>query len=212
MASSRIQTHCFLPIEPFDGTNHFRRWQESILLCLRTLGIGYVLFDRRPSSADAAEQWDRDDALCRGHILHTLADCVFDVHIHRSTAKNLWDALHDTYVVEERCSSFRRFTRFVMVDDEPILEQVAKFHALASDVNSKGVVFPEKYLVRELILKLPPPSWSEAKMALLINGRDLSMEEVCMRIRRLKAYYRFADEQEEEEGADKRENAGCKVL
>ncbi|XP_010913832.1 uncharacterized protein [Elaeis guineensis] len=207
MASLPTLTHCFLPIEPFNGRNHFRRWRESILLRLLTLDIAHVLSDRRPSSTDAAKQWDRDDALCRGHILHTLADRVFDLHVHRSTAKDLWDALQYTYGVEPN-TSFRRLTRFVMVDEEPVLEQVAKFHALASEAKSQGDGLPETYLVKQLMLVLPP-SWYKEPVDLLKKERDMSMDEVCWRIRQQEAFNRLV---KEDEGVDKRDNAGCKAL
>ena len=77
-----------LPIKPLDGAGGYLRWKESLLLRMRirTLSVAHVVFEARPAGAGAgaggdndeaaAKKWARDDAVCRGHILATLSDCL----------------------------------------------------------------------------------------------------------------------------------------
>ncbi|KAF8772828.1 hypothetical protein HU200_005212 [Digitaria exilis] len=72
-----------LPIKPLDGADGYLRWKESMLLRLHSVDVAHVLSDEPPaaSAAAAAKKWARDDAVCRGHILHALSDRIFPDYV-----------------------------------------------------------------------------------------------------------------------------------
>ncbi|KAJ3677468.1 hypothetical protein LUZ60_003192 [Juncus effusus] len=126
-----------LPIEALEGESGYRRWKEDILLHLRTVRLSHVLFDESPAdpkSSDATK-WANDDALCRGHILHTLSDRLFNLFSHKTTAKELWFALERTYTVDDvpRYKTAPWLVEAFEFDKyEPILEELARFDSMAA--------------------------------------------------------------------------------
>nr|CAB3480970.1 unnamed protein product [Digitaria exilis] len=123
-----------LPIKPLDGADGYLRWKESMLLRLHSVDVAHVLSDEPPaaSAAAAAKKWARDDAVCRGHILHALSDRIFPDYV-----RYAWEAVARTYDMEwtfdsynPQLRSFRQDFRFEK--GASFLEQLAHAEALAA--------------------------------------------------------------------------------
>ncbi|GFZ01083.1 hypothetical protein Acr_14g0007180 [Actinidia rufa] len=79
---------------------------------LTTLKVVYVLTTQSPEEKDDETlvqaqdmiKWENDDYICRGHILNALSDALFDVYQNSEMAKELWDALHAKYLIDDATS------------------------------------------------------------------------------------------------------------
>ena len=49
-------------------------------------------------------QWEKNDFICRGHILNGMCDFLFDIYEFHESAKILWDSLEDKYTLEDASS------------------------------------------------------------------------------------------------------------
>ncbi|GKV49007.1 hypothetical protein SLEP1_g55781 [Rubroshorea leprosula] len=105
----------FQKLDRFDGGN-FIQWQRKMHIFLTTLNISYVLTDARPEENEnetlqdtrKRKKWENDDYVCRGCILNGMCDSLFDIYVHESTAKELWDKLEARYMNEDATNSGAR--------------------------------------------------------------------------------------------------------
>ncbi|GKD18848.1 hypothetical protein Tco_1208006 [Tanacetum coccineum] len=89
----------FGKLDKFEGHN-FRWWQKKIHLLFTTLKVVYVLTTPIPEllEDDTVEairrraKWENDDYICRGHILNSMSDSLFDIYQNVESAKELWDS------------------------------------------------------------------------------------------------------------------------
>jgi hypothetical protein len=76
-------------LDRFDGTN-YTRWQDKMTFLLTSLKVHYVLDPDltpfpEPTKNDSEEvkkermKRKEDELLCRGHILNTLSDRLYDL-------------------------------------------------------------------------------------------------------------------------------------
>nr|GEW18362.1 hypothetical protein [Tanacetum cinerariifolium] len=56
-------------------------------------------------------KWEKDDYICRGHILNDMSDSLFDIYQNAESAKALWESLESKYKAED--ASAKKF-----LDDE----------------------------------------------------------------------------------------------
>ncbi|KAJ1268454.1 hypothetical protein BS78_07G136700 [Paspalum vaginatum] len=165
-----------LPIKPLDCADGYLRWKESVLLRLHSADVAHVLFDDPPpaattaAAAAAAKKWARDDAVCRGHILHALSDRIFPDYVRHATGRALWEAVARTYdldsiftLYERQLERFRHDFRFDR--GTPLLEQLAHAEALAST----GDCYSDSTVAHMICDKLP------AGMATVIRFGDGGM-------------------------------------
>ena len=82
-------------LEPFDG-NHYKWWSERMLFYLEAIRVNYVLFDDCvPTNMDesacsaSALIYEKDNCICRGHILHYLSNSLFDIYCSYKSAKEI---------------------------------------------------------------------------------------------------------------------------
>jgi hypothetical protein len=66
---------------------------------------------------------ERDDALCRGHILATLSDRLLPLYAHHATAGAVWRAVGLTYDLDAGMDAFR------YDEGTPLLENLARLQA-----------------------------------------------------------------------------------
>nr|GEV24929.1 zinc finger, CCHC-type [Tanacetum cinerariifolium] len=72
-------------LDKFEG-HDFRRWQKKMHFLLTTLEVVYVLTTPMPKLLEDATveairiraNWENDDYICRGHILNSMSDSLFD--------------------------------------------------------------------------------------------------------------------------------------
>ena len=96
----KVISQDFVKLDRFDGTN-FTRWQDKIRFFLTAMKIFYVL---DPTLVPIPEPTDEDDdelkadrkkrqedeLLCRGHILNTLSDRLYDLYTDNPSAVEIW--------------------------------------------------------------------------------------------------------------------------
>lgn len=117
-----------LKLDRMDGMSFIRR-REKMKLLLTAHNMYYVLEEdnRMIAEIDQAEVRKRahDDMLCRGYILTTLTDRLYDLYEPLQSAKEVWDAL--MYNTEKQGADkfvIFNFFEFNMKDQESILDQV----------------------------------------------------------------------------------------
>lgn len=101
----------FIKLDRFDGTN-FTRWRDKMIFLLSALNIYYVLDSALPPMPEpTAEDSDvvkeerkkreHDELLCRGHILNTLTDRLYDLYCNLKSPREIWTALQTAYQNEK---------------------------------------------------------------------------------------------------------------
>ncbi|GJW59609.1 zinc finger, CCHC-type containing protein [Tanacetum coccineum] len=72
---------------------------------------------------------EQDETLCRGYILSTLTDRLYDLYTPLTSAKEIWNSLEEKYTAEkegaEKFITFK-FFEFAMEDNISILDQIQK--------------------------------------------------------------------------------------
>ena len=123
----------FVRLDRFDEMN-FTRWQDKLKFMLTTLKIFYVLDPnlppiQEPNENDSDEvkafrnMHKEDEIMCRGYILNTLFERLYDLYTIEPFAKEKWKALEFNYKAEEDGTKkfliFKYFD-FHFIDDKPI--------------------------------------------------------------------------------------------
>ena len=87
METLREMTSNFQKLDKFKGIG-LQRWQKKMHFLLTTLKVVYVLNTPYPMETEnkSLEQtrrrskFENDDYICRGHILNSMSDVLFDVY------------------------------------------------------------------------------------------------------------------------------------
>jgi hypothetical protein len=96
-------------LDRFDG-NNYKRWKEKVEFLLTTLKVRYVLDTPCPvvpnegatvEQTDVKFKWEEDNYTCRGNILNTLIDPLFDMYALKKYAREIWEALENKYKTED---------------------------------------------------------------------------------------------------------------
>ena len=103
--------HELVKLDRFDGTN-FSWWKDKMKFLLTTLKFFYVLDSNlmhflTVSDEDTDEikaqrkKWEEDELICRGHILNTLSDRLYDLYTSMKSSSEIWNALEAKYKTEK---------------------------------------------------------------------------------------------------------------
>nr|GEY23714.1 reverse transcriptase, RNA-dependent DNA polymerase [Tanacetum cinerariifolium] len=105
---------------------------------------------------------DQDETLCKGYILSTLTDRLYDLYTPMTSTREIWNSLKEKYTAEkEGADKFItfKFFEFAMVDNVSILDQVHEFLILEEidahfkdftlDQNQKHLRIKEETHIRE---------------------------------------------------------------
>ncbi|XP_052177552.1 uncharacterized protein LOC127791608 [Diospyros lotus] len=178
----------------FNGED-FKRWQQKMVFYLTTLNLAYILKEACPVTPEenataeevvAKEALMHTDFLCRNYILSALPDSLYNVYCTAyPTVKELWDALDKKYKLEDAGTKkflVAKFLDYKMVDSKLVVNQLEELQVLFSDLLNKGLVINEPFQVAAVIEKLPP-SWKDFKNYLKHKRKELSMEDLAVRLR-----------------------------
>ena len=200
MESLKLMNQDMVKLDRFDG-NNFSRWQDKMKFLLTALKIFYILNpdlppvpeEPKPSEdgtlPDQAtvddvrkqrKQRGEDELLCRGHILNTLSDRLYDYFQQMKTAKEIWEALQFKYQAEEEGTNrflIAKYLNFKMVDTKSLLVQVHELQVIVSKLISLKIEIPEAFQVGAIIAKLPP-SWKEFGKKMIRKSEDISLEQL----------------------------------
>ncbi|GJZ72872.1 glucose-6-phosphate isomerase 1, chloroplastic, partial [Tanacetum coccineum] len=109
-----------IKLDKMDGRN-FTRWKEKTKFLLTAFKVYYVL--EGPPIGVMTEEEERkreqDETLCRGYILSTLTDRLYDLYTPMTSAREIWNSLKEKYTTEkEGADKFItfKFFEFVMED------------------------------------------------------------------------------------------------
>ncbi|KAM1493880.1 hypothetical protein ACFX10_025604 [Malus domestica] len=179
--------------EKFKGVD-FKRWQQKMLFFLTTMNLAHVVKEEAPVVTElpadkdmlsAIDAWTHSEFLCRNYILNGLDDCLYDVYSSCKTAKDLWDSLTKKYITEDAGSKkfiIGKFLKFNMVDSKPVMGQVEELQRLIHDLHAEGCSINEHFQVGAIIEKLPS-SWNDFKIYLKHKRREMSLEDLILRLR-----------------------------
>jgi hypothetical protein len=176
----------------FAGAN-FKRWQQKMMFYLTYLGLARFLTESPPSPEGesdaqtlvAVQAWNHSEYLCRNYVLNGLADSLYNVHCGIKTAKELWENLEHKYKTEDAGTKkfvVARFLDYKMVDSKTVMSQVQELQVIIADVLSEGMQLCVAFQVASVIEKLPP-AWSDFKSYLKHKRKEMSMEDLVLRLR-----------------------------
>jgi len=140
-ASFKVLNQEFVKLDRFDGTN-FNRWKHKMMFLLTALSVAYVLNplletipkvsqdatpEEKAKVTDLKKKRQEDEFVCRGHILNTLSDHLYDLYMPITSPIEIWKALETKYNTEKQGSDkflIMKYLEFKMEDLIPILDQV----------------------------------------------------------------------------------------
>ncbi|KAK0586627.1 hypothetical protein LWI29_009886 [Acer saccharum] len=183
-------------LDRFDGTN-FTCWKGKLFFLLTVLKIAYVLDPNLQPLPEPDKDKDtytlqaerkkrsEDEVMCRGHILNTLSDSLYDLYNTIKSPKEIWNTLEYKYKAEkEGTDKFLtlKYFEFTMVDTKPILDQIHELQILVTKLCELKVEISESFQVGAIITKLPS-SWNDYRKKLLHRRDDISLEELQKHLR-----------------------------
>ncbi|XP_070054154.1 uncharacterized protein [Nicotiana tomentosiformis] len=165
----------------FFGAN-FKGWQQRVFFWLTTLGMQKFTSEDPPvPAADMSdnekfmivEAWKHADFLCKGYILSSLEDDLYNVYSDMKTSKELWDALEKKYKTGDACLKkfvVAKFLDYKMIDNKTVGTQVQELQLIFYDLITEGMVVNEVFQVAAMIEKVPP-SWRDFKIILSTSAK-----------------------------------------
>ena len=176
-------------LNQFDGTN-FIRWNDKMKFHLTTLKVFYVLdpnlqplAEPTPEDTDLIKEEKKkraeDELVCRGHILNSLTDRLYDLYSNYATPKEIWTALETKYQNEKKGTDkflALNYFDFKMTDDMPIMDQVHELQILVSRLRDLEVTVPDTLQIGAILSKLPP-SWNNYRKKVLQTPESFTMEQ-----------------------------------
>ncbi|GJZ50607.1 pol polyprotein [Tanacetum coccineum] len=194
--TNTVANHAERP-EKFNGQN-FKRWQQKMFFYLTTLGLARFLKETVPQveppaegqssnaqAVQAVEAWKHSDFLCHNYVLNGLIDPLYNVYCKTTTAKELWESLEHKYKTEDAGTKkfvVARFLDYKMVDSKNVISQVQDLQVLIHDIHAEGMTLSETFQAAAIIEKLPP-SWVDFKNYLKHKRKEMSVEDLVVRLR-----------------------------
>lgn len=200
----KVMNQDMVKLDRFDG-NNFARWRDKMMFLLTALKISYILdpnlapiedptptFDGGQPSAEAIERVNKekkkraeDELLCRGHILNTLSDRLYDLFTEMKSAREIWNALEFKYKAEEQGTNkylIAKYFDYKFIDTKPLLEQVHELQVIVNKIRALKIDIPEAFQVGAIIAKLPP-SWKDYGKRLIHKSEDFTLEQIQKHLR-----------------------------
>ncbi|OIT31168.1 hypothetical protein A4A49_63487, partial [Nicotiana attenuata] len=162
----------------------------KMIFLLTALKIFYVLDPQLPAVPDlTAEDSDEvkttrkkredDELMCRGHILNTLTDRLYDLYQNLKSPRKIWTALQSAYENEKRVIDkflSLKYFEFKMVDTKPIMDQIHELQILVSKLSDLEVKIPDTLQIGAILSKLPS-SWNDYRKKILHSSEKLTVEQ-----------------------------------
>ena len=137
VSALKMLNHELVNLDCFDGTN-FSRWKDKMKFLLTALKLFYVLDPNLmlfPPTSDEdtneikaqRKKREEDELICRGHILNTLSDRLYDLYTSMKLSKEIWNALEAKYKTEKVGTNkfiIQKYFDYKMLDNVSVLDQV----------------------------------------------------------------------------------------
>ena len=179
--------------DKLNGTD-FKRWQQKMLFYLTTMNLATIVREDFPKDTTdpptkemllTIEAWKQSDFLCRIYILNRLENNLYDIYSSYKTAKEVWEMLEKKYKTEDVGAKkfvIGKFLKYNMVDTKTVIKQVEEIQVLIHELHAEACAISEQFQVVSIIEKLPP-SWRDFKVYLKHKRREMSMEDLILRLR-----------------------------
>ena len=121
---------------------------------------------------------DEDELICRGHILNTLSDRLYDLYTSMKSPKEIWNTLEAKYKTEKIGTNkfiIQKYFDYKILDNISVLDQAHELQILVNKLHDLSINIPESFQVGTIIVKLPP-SWNNFRKKLLHMSEDLTLE------------------------------------
>ena len=179
--------------EKFNGQD-FKRWQQKMLFYLTTLGLAKYITEDPPfveelepdaTKVEAFTAWKNSDFICKNYILNGLDNSLYNVYCTVETAKVLWLSLEKKYKTEDAGMKkfiVGKFLDFKMVDSKTVVSQIQELQVIIHEIRDEKMELSESFQVAAAIEKLPP-SWKDFKNYLKHKRKEMTMEDLIVRLR-----------------------------
>ncbi|GAV87683.1 UBN2_2 domain-containing protein [Cephalotus follicularis] len=197
--SIKMMNQDMVKLDRFYG-NNFTRWQDKMKFLLIVLKIYYIwdpnfqpiedhvtTTDETQPNAKALKRvnqqrkkHEEDELLCRGHILNTLSDRLFNLFTGMKSTKEIWDVLEFKYRAEEQGTNkylIAKYFYFKFVDTKPLLEQEHELQMIVNKIHALKIEIPETFQVGAIIAKLPS-SWKDYGKKFMHKSEDITLEHI----------------------------------
>ena len=189
VSALKMLNHELVKLNHFDGTN-FSRWKDKMKFLLTALKLFYVMDPNLmpfPTASDEAideikaqrKRHEEDELICRGHILNTLSDRLYDLYTSMNSPKKIWNALEAKYKTEKVSTNkfiIQKYFDYKMLDNISILDQVHELQILVNKLRDLWINILESFQVGAIIAKLPP-SWNNFRKKFSHMSEDLTLEQ-----------------------------------
>ena len=131
------------------------------------------------------KKWEEDELICRGHILNTLSDCLYDLYTSMKSLKESWNALESKYKTEKVGTNkfiIQKCFDYKILDNISVLDQEHELQILVNKLCNLLINIPESFQVEAVIEKLPP-SWNNFRKKLQPMSKDLIFEQFGQHLR-----------------------------
>ena len=118
-------------------------------------------------------------------FLNGLDNSLYNVYCIVATSKELWTTLDRKYKTEDAgMKKFiaGKFLDFKMVDTKTVINQVQELQLIIRQLEDEKLTLSESFQVAAAIEKLPP-SWKDFKNYLKHKRKEMTMEELVVRLR-----------------------------
>ena len=147
--------------------------------------------------------------LCKNYILSGLQDDLYNVYSNAKTSKELWDALEKKYKTEDAGMKkfiVAKFLDYKMIDSKTVVTQVQELQVVIHDLLAEGInlfntyvrnitfspnthiifnvglIVNDAFQVAAIIEKLPP-LWKDFKNYLKHKRKEMTVEDLIVRLR-----------------------------
>ena len=189
VSALKMLNHELVKLDRFDGIN-FSRWKDKMKFLLIALKLFYILdpnlMSFPPTSDEDTDEIKaqrkkpkEDELICRGHILNTLLNRLYDLYTSMKSPKKIWNALKAKYKTEKIGKSkfiIQKYFDYKILDNASVLDQVHKLQILVNKLCDWLINIPKSFQVGAIITKLPP-SWNNFRKKLLHMSEDLTLEK-----------------------------------
>lgn len=133
-----------------------------------------------PGAAAYAESYQAKNFNCCGRILSMLSDKFYDIYMHHTSARTLWETLEKKYSVPDAGKDLylvEKYHDFKMTNGKSVVEQTHELQLIVGGLSHSKIALPDKYQVGMVIAKLPN-SWRDFATALKHRREEMTMDDL----------------------------------
>ena len=88
------------------------------------------------------KKWEEDELICRGYILNTLSDRLYDLYTSMKSPKEIWNTLEAKYKTEKIGTNkfiIQEYFDYKMLDNVSVLDQVHELQILVNKLRDLSI-------------------------------------------------------------------------